>query len=68
MNSIQIQKVLTKLVKYFQGLYRFDLIISTLIKPAINVINLDKYYMPASLSVFPILGTPNILIRTDYLH
>jgi len=48
MNSIQIHKVLTKHVKYFQGIYPMDLLSSTLIKPSIIVINLDKHYMPVS--------------------
>lgn len=48
MNSIQIHKVLTKHVKYFQGVYPIDLLPSTLIKPSIIVINLDKHYMPGS--------------------
>jgi len=48
MNTIQIHKVLTKRVKYFQGVYPLDPLPSTLIKPAINVINLDKLYMPGS--------------------
>jgi len=48
MNSIQIHKVLTKHVKYFQGVYRIDLLPSTLINPSIFVINLDMHYMPGS--------------------
>ena len=48
MNTIQIHKVLTKHVNYFQGLYPLDLLPSTLIKPVIIVINLDKRYMPGS--------------------
>ena len=48
MNTLQISKVLTKHVKYFQGVYPKDLLPSTLIKPPIIVINLDKYYMPGS--------------------
>ena len=48
MNSIKIHKVLTKHVKYFQGVYPIDLLPSTLIKPSIIVINLDKHYMPGS--------------------
>jgi len=48
MNTIQIHKLLTKYVNYFQGVYPLDLLPSTLIKPAITVINLDKYYMPGS--------------------
>ena len=47
MNSIQIHKVL-KRVKYFQGVYPIDLLPSTLIKPSIIVINLDKHDMPGS--------------------
>ena len=41
-------KVLTKHVKYFEGVYPIDLLPSTLIKPSIIVINLDKHYMPGS--------------------
>ena len=48
MNTIQIDKVLTKYVKYFQGVYPIDLLTSTLIKPSIIVISLDKHYMPGS--------------------
>jgi len=48
MNSIQIYKVLTKHVKYFQGVYPIDLLPSTLIKPSIIVINLDKHYVSGS--------------------
>jgi len=48
MNTIQIDKVLTKNVKYFQVLYPIDLLPSTLIKPSIIVISLDKHYMPGS--------------------
>ena len=48
MNTIQINKVLTKHVKYFQGVYPIDLLPSTIIKPSIIVINLDKHYMPGS--------------------
>ena len=48
MNSIQISKVLTKHLKYFQGVYPIDLLPSTIIKPSIIVINLDKHYMPGS--------------------
>jgi len=48
MNSIQIHKVLTKHVKYFQGVYPVDLLPSTLIKPSIILINLNKHYMPGS--------------------
>jgi len=67
MNTNQINTVLTKHVKYFQGIYPIDLLPSTLINPSIIVINLAKYYMPDSnwvAVVFPTLGTPNILIRT----
>jgi hypothetical protein len=48
MNTLQIHKVLTKHVTYFQGVYPIDLLPSTLIKPSIIVINLDKHYMPGS--------------------
>jgi len=48
MNTIQIHKVLTKHVNYFQDVHPLDLLPSTLIKPAIIVISLDKHYMPSS--------------------
>jgi hypothetical protein len=48
MNTIQIDKVLSKHVKYFQGFYPIDLLQSTLIKPSIIVISLDKHCMPGS--------------------
>jgi hypothetical protein len=48
MNTIQINRVLSKHVKYFQWVYRIDLILATIVKPAILVINLDKHYMPGS--------------------
>jgi len=48
MNTIQINNVLTKCVKYFQGVYPVDFLPSTLVKPSIIVINLDKHYMPGS--------------------
>jgi hypothetical protein len=48
MNSIRIHKVLTKHVKYFQGVCPIGLLPSTFIKPSIIVINLDRYYMPGS--------------------
>jgi len=48
MNTIHMSKVLTKPVKYFQGVYPTDLLPSTLIKPSIIVINLVKHYMPGS--------------------
>ena len=48
MNTIQINKVLTKDVKYFQGVYPIDLLTSTLTKPLIIIISLDKPYMPGS--------------------
>ena len=71
MNNLQIHKVLTKLLKYFQGVYRLVLLASTHIKPSIIVINLDKHYMAGSHWVavcFPNLDKPNILIRTGYHH
>jgi len=46
MNTMQISKVLSKHVEYLQGVYPIDLLPSTLIKPSIIVINLDKHYMP----------------------
>jgi len=48
MNTIQIHKVLTKHLNNFQGVYPFNLLPSTLMKPSIIVINLDKHYMPGS--------------------
>jgi len=48
MNTIQISKVLTKHVKYSRGVYPIDILPSTLMKPSIIVINLDKYYMSGS--------------------
>jgi len=48
MNTIQIHKGLTKHVNYFQGVYPLDLLPSTLIKPSIIFINLDKHYIPVS--------------------
>jgi hypothetical protein len=48
MNTLQICKVLTKHVEYFQGVYPIDLLPSTLVKPSIIVIKLDKHYMPGS--------------------
>ena len=48
MNTMQISKVLTKHVEYLQAFYPIDLLSSTLIKPSIIVINLDKHYMPGS--------------------
>jgi hypothetical protein len=42
MNSIHIDKVLTKHVKYLQGVYPIDLLPSTLIKPSIIVININN--------------------------
>jgi len=48
MNTIQINKVLTKHVAYFQGVYSTDPLPSKIIKPSIIVINLYKHYMPGS--------------------
>ena len=48
MNTIQINRFLSKHVKYFQGVYPIDLLPVTLLKPCIIVINLDKHYMPGS--------------------
>jgi hypothetical protein len=48
MNIVHIHKVTTKHVKYLQGFYPIDLLPSTLIKPPIIVINLDKNHMPGS--------------------
>ena len=51
MNTTQIDEVLSKYVKYFEGLYPIDILLSTLTKPSIIVINVDKYYMPGSNSL-----------------
>ena len=51
MNTIQINRVLSKHVKYFQGVYPIDLLAVTLLKPSIIVINFDEHYMPGSHSV-----------------
>ena len=48
MNTLHINRVLTKHVKYFEGVYPIDLLSITLLKPFIFVINLDKHYMPGS--------------------
>ena len=48
MNTIQISKVLTKRVKYFQGVYLIYLLPSTIMKPSIIVINIDKHYTSGS--------------------
>jgi hypothetical protein len=48
MNTIQINKILTKHVKYFQDVYPIDVLPSTLVKPAIIVINIDKRNIPGS--------------------
>ena len=48
LNSTQIDKVLCKHVRYFQGVKAIDLSPFTLIKHSIIVINLNKYYMPCS--------------------
>jgi hypothetical protein len=48
MNTIQISKVLTKHVEYFQRVYPIDLLPSTLIKLSVIVIYLDKHYLPGS--------------------
>jgi len=71
MNTLQVNGVLTKYVKCFQGVYPIDFLTFTLIKPSIIVISLDKHYMPGSHWVavyFPTMDTPNILIRTVYNH
>jgi len=48
MKTLQIHKGLRKHVKYFQGVYPLYLLPSTLLKPSIIVINLDKHYTPGS--------------------
>jgi hypothetical protein len=48
MNTIQLDRVLSKSVKYFSGMYPIGLLQSILLKPAVIVINIDKLYMPGS--------------------
>jgi len=48
MNTIDIDKVLTKYVKSFQGVYPIDILKSALVKPSITVIQLDKHYITGS--------------------
>ena len=48
MNTTQINRILTKHVKYFQGVYPIDLLLSAITKPAITIVNLDKHYTPRS--------------------
>ena len=48
MRNSQVDKDLSKHVKYFQGAYPIDLSPSTLLKTSIIVINLDKHYIPGS--------------------
>ena len=48
MNTTQIDKVLSKHVKYFEGVYLIDLLPPTPIKHSIIVINLDKHYIPST--------------------
>ena len=48
MNIIQINRVLSKHAKYFEGVYPIALLPVTLLKSSIIVINLDKHYMPGS--------------------
>jgi hypothetical protein len=48
MNTIQINRILSKYIKYFQGVYPIAHLPATLIKPSIIDINLDKHYMPSS--------------------
>ena len=48
MHTIQISEVLTKHVKYFEGIYPINLLPSSLIKPSVILTNLDKHYMPGS--------------------
>jgi len=67
MNTTLNDKVLPKHVRDFQDVYPKDLLTSTLIKPSIIVVNLDKHYMPGShcvaVCISETLGTMNILIR-----
>jgi hypothetical protein len=46
MNTTQTDRVSSKHVKYFQGVYPIDLLPSTVTKPAIIIVNLDKHYLP----------------------
>jgi hypothetical protein len=48
MNTVQINRILSKHVKYFQWVYPIDLTPATLIKPSIIVINLDEHIMSGS--------------------
>ena len=48
MNTIQINRVLRKHVKYFQEVYPIHLLPVTLLKPSIVLFNLDKHYIPGS--------------------
>jgi len=71
MNTIQIQKVLSKRVKYFQGVYPVYILPSTIIKLSVTALTLISIICPVCiwyLSVFPTLVAPNILIRTNYHH
>ena len=71
MNTLQIYNVLTKYVKYLEGVYPLDLLPSTLIKSSIIVINLNKHYMPVSNWIAVSISDsvkPNLLIRADYNH
>jgi len=45
MNTTQTDKVLSKPIKYFEDFYPIDRLPSTLIKPSIIVINLNKHYI-----------------------
>ena len=47
-NNLQINKVLTKHVKYFNEIYPKIILPSALIKPSIIVISPDKHYIPVS--------------------
>ena len=47
-NTLQINNVLNKHVKYFQGVDPLDVLLYTLMKPLIIVINHDKHYMSGS--------------------
>ena len=57
MNTIQIHEVLTKNVKCFQEVY-----------PSLTLISITCPVRGWQLSVFPTLGTLNILILTGYHH
>ena len=46
--TIQINRILSKHLNYFQEVYPIDLLLSTLLNPSIIVINLSKNYISGS--------------------